>query len=116
MKNGMKKIYYLIAILVAVNLGLLGVSCTKLFEKKMNQAMDTENQLYQETVFGNGGAPNCFRGGKNHSTCKIEDGFDLNGRGDLTTECSVTCEEGYWACCSYACHCEPVSKWDVAEK
>ncbi len=33
MKNGMKKIYYLIAILVAVNLGLLTYSCIKSVKK-----------------------------------------------------------------------------------
>lgn len=116
MKNGMKKIYYLIAILVAVNLGLMGVSCTKSIKKTYEEGFEAESELYQETVFGKGGAPDCYTGGKGKSTCKVEAGIDINGRGDLTTECSVTCNEGYWACCSYACHCEPVSKWDVAEK
>lgn len=112
----MKKSYCLIALLVAVNIGLALFSCTKATEKELAKAEEVikpdYDSLYQAAVYGKGGAPDCYSGGKGKSSCKTESGIDINGRGDLTIECSVTCDSGYYACCSYECHCIPASEWE----
>lgn len=49
----------------------------------------------------------CYTGGKGQSECKVEPGVKI---GDFVTMgCSVTCGEGYYACCGLRCVCRPES-------
>ena len=47
----------------------------------------------------------CYSGGEGNESCKIAPGIKI---GDfITVECSVTCREGYYACCGERCICRP---------
>lgn len=47
----------------------------------------------------------CYSGGPGTSTCEIPAGIDING--ETTVGCSVTCSDGYYACCGLTCKCMP---------
>ena len=50
----------------------------------------------------------CKNGGENTKSCNIEPGIKI---GDvLTIECSVTCMDGFYACCGQRCICRPMPK------
>lgn len=46
----------------------------------------------------------CKNGGKGAEACSIEAGADVMGSG-VSTGCSVTCRDGYYACCGFSCTC-----------
>lgn len=47
----------------------------------------------------------CFNGGVGASHCSIAAGIDVFGLG-LSSDCSVDCREGYYACCGLRCVCK----------
>ena len=47
---------------------------------------------------------NCYSGGPGASSCSIEAGIDIVGSG-MSGSCSVSCNQGYYACCSIRCIC-----------
>lgn len=48
----------------------------------------------------------CYNGGQGASHCSIAAGIDVFGIG-LSSDCSVDCKEGYYACCGLRCVCKP---------
>lgn len=47
----------------------------------------------------------CLAGGPGSNYCIVPAGVDING--GVTGGCSVTCSEGYYACCGIRCICKP---------
>lgn len=131
----MKKIHLFILGLIVANVAVACFSCTsgknaakttsdninvgRVTEQDFQQKFDSlatvvgnrDDSLFQATVYGKGGNPDCYAGGRNARECKTGSGININGKGDLTVGCGVTCGEGYWACCSYECKCLPASDW-----
>lgn len=50
----------------------------------------------------------CYSGGKGSTACSIEAGTEIKGFG-VSAGCSVSCENGYYACCSLRCVCHKKS-------
>lgn len=48
----------------------------------------------------------CVHGGSGASACSIDAGVEIVGCG-VSTACSVTCKDGYFACCAMTCRCFP---------
>ena len=48
--------------------------------------------------------PSCYSGGLGARSCSISAGTNIAGMG-VSAGCSVTCDEGYYACCSLQCTC-----------
>ena len=46
----------------------------------------------------------CIAGGEGASSCEIGGGLDVVGYG-VSVACSVTCDNGYYACCGLGCKC-----------
>ena len=46
----------------------------------------------------------CYNGGRGASQCSIDGGIEIVGSG-VSVACSVTCREGYYACCGIRCTC-----------
>lgn len=87
----MKQNLLAVALLILANavLGLLG--CSKTSE-------GTETTADSDRIA-------CHSGGPGHKTCEIAAGIAIDG--GITTSCSVTCEDGYYACCGLECRCYP---------
>lgn len=47
---------------------------------------------------------NCYNGGIGSTSCSVEGGIEIVGFG-TTASCSVTCADGFFACCSIKCIC-----------
>lgn len=47
----------------------------------------------------------CWNGGPGATQCSIEAGTEILGVG-VSAGCSVTCGDGYYACCSLRCVCK----------
>jgi len=50
------------------------------------------------------GKPFCYNGGPGSSSCSIDAGISISGYG-MTGGCSVSCQSGYYACCTLRCTC-----------
>lgn len=48
--------------------------------------------------------PYCYSGGKGSSSCSIDGGITILGCG-VSVACSVSCQNGYYACCALSCDC-----------
>ena len=46
----------------------------------------------------------CYNGGPGSQSCSIAGGIEIVGVG-VTAACSVSCYEGYYACCGIRCQC-----------
>ena len=46
----------------------------------------------------------CFAGGVGSNACSIDAGIEILGVG-VAGGCSVSCNQGYYACCSMTCTC-----------
>lgn len=91
----MKKYLYAAAVLAVANAGLyLASSCS---------SQETKKATRQE--------PECYWGGKGFRECSNVLGTVIDGI-TLTTQLSVTCREGSWACCGLEAHCLPDSLWN----
>lgn len=49
--------------------------------------------------------PFCYIGGVGAISCSISPGIEILGFG-ITSGCSVTCRDGFYACCGITCTCE----------
>lgn len=61
-------------------------------------------------VSGEGGSSDgilsyCHSGGRGSESCSIDAGVEIKGVG-VSAGCSVSCKEGYYACCSLRCKCD----------
>lgn len=45
----------------------------------------------------------CYNGGVGAASCSIDAGITIGG--GVSAACSVSCREGYYACCSLRCRC-----------
>ena len=48
--------------------------------------------------------PYCYNGGQGAIQCEIEGGITILEIG-VSATCSVTCRDGYYACCGIKCTC-----------
>ncbi len=101
----MKKFF--IIVLAALNLGVwvMSSSCSRLeksAEKKVSEYAAEEQNSEED------GKMICHFGGPGASACEIPAGIDINGATSFS--CSVTCVEGYYACCGIGCKCIPVEE------
>ena len=46
----------------------------------------------------------CYNGGAGSSSCSIDGGINILGYG-VSAACSVSCNNGYYACCGIRCTC-----------
>lgn len=51
-----------------------------------------------------GDSPFCYSGGPGSNSCSIDAGIEILGVG-VAGGCSVSCNSGYYACCSLRCTC-----------
>lgn len=58
-------------------------------------------------VINASGKATCLSGGEGANSCSVDAGIDILGVG-VTTSCSVSCNDGYFACCGVGCYCYPV--------
>lgn len=105
----MKKqyIYSAIVLLLTLNGTLLVLnSCTsKVYQQEQNfesavkmlEPDSLELQKRHETI--------CYNGGPGNKSCSIAAGVEING--STSIGCSVTCIDGYYACCGLSCICRP---------
>ena len=49
--------------------------------------------------------PYCYNGGEGSTSCSIEGGLSILEYG-VSAGCSVSCEDGYYACCGIRCTCK----------
>ena len=54
-----------------------------------------------------GGGGFCYSGGVGSGSCSIDAGTDILGSG-ISGGCSVSCNSGYYACCSLRCVCHKI--------
>lgn len=89
----MKPNLLVIVLLLCANLALGLLACSG------SQQGDGE-----QTASGDD-AITCYYGGPGNESCEIAAGIDIDG--GISTSCSVTCEEGFYACCGLECRCYP---------
>lgn len=49
--------------------------------------------------------PVCYNGGPGSTSCSIGAGISI-GQGGVSGDCSVSCQDGYYACCGIRCTCK----------
>lgn len=86
----MKRLHIIAMILAITNL-LLFVCCKSSGSSAKNKA----NQADTEMV--------CINGGVGAASCQISPGIKIGN--DISVGCSVTCNEGSYACCGIGCYC-----------
>ena len=96
----MKRLHIVILALVVLNLALFA-NTTAQTETPTSPA---QTERTPAPVDSNG----CAFGGRGASSCNIAPGILLSN-GSTTIGCSVTCNEGYFACCGASCTCIPVN-------
>ena len=57
-----------------------------------------------EALASESSKPFCYAGGTGSSSCSIDAGVTIAGYG-VAGGCSVSCNSGYYACCSLRCVC-----------
>lgn len=50
----------------------------------------------------------CYNGGEGASHCSITAGINVFGTG-FSSDCSVDCRDGYYACCGLRCVCKKIA-------
>jgi len=65
-----------------------------------------KNSLVQVNVeaLTSGEDHHCYSGGEGSSACSIDAGIEILGCG-VSSACSVSCKDGYYACCGIGCRC-----------
>jgi hypothetical protein len=53
--------------------------------------------------------PICYNGGIGSLSCSIDAGIEIASCG-VSGACSVSCEDGYYACCGIRCTCKEKAK------
>ena len=100
----MKKIIICTAILFSMAIGYLNNS-SKQEENPLLltdvEALSVEGDAASDDSFN----PYCYNGGKGSASCSIEGGITIAGYG-VSGGCSVSCHEGYYACCGIRCTCK----------
>lgn len=95
---------YLLIVLIMLNLGVwMATSCTSIENKAEKEVAE---YAAEEAASEKDGKMFCKYGGPGASACEIPAGIDING--ETSFSCSVTCIEGYYACCGIGCKCLPV--------
>lgn len=103
-----KQLIYIVAGLLVANAGLfMASSCSK---NTTGSAVKTEEEKIEEIVknpkeLAKRHDTDCYYGGKGSTSCSIPAGVEING--DVSIGCSVTCDDGYYACCGLSCICRP---------
>mgnify|MGYP003309524624 CR=1 FL=1 len=91
----MKKIYAILAVAAAAVCTAFAVSSYSsrdpFFESNVEALMQTTSTI-------------CWSGGVGAQACSIDAGTEILGVG-VSAGCSVSCYEGYYACCSIRCQC-----------
>ena len=100
------KLFYLFGCLLT---GMASISCSSDNEDFSTKPISAEEAGYGTFTDVPIDELTCYKGGSGHAECKIEPGIKI---GDFVTMgCSVSCQEGYYACCGIRCICRPeVSK------
>lgn len=113
----MKKYYYIIVALAAANIMLLACNSSRndvseasdgaLYEE-VEQSAEADSAQIEAYMDAAEKDPECRTGGRGSASCRIAPGVDIGGT--RTIGCSVTCEDGYYACCGLRCTCKPESE------
>lgn len=103
-----KRLVYIVAALLVANAGLfMASSCSK---STTATAVKSEKANIEEIVSNSKELAErhdteCYYGGKGSKSCSIPAGIEM--KGGVSIECSVTCNDGYYACCGLSCICRP---------
>lgn len=91
----MKKVIFVLVCSIAISLSAAFVS------NRFNK-----NSIFFQNVdlLAENEGSDCYSGGPGSSNCTIEAGVKFLGI-EIKVGCSVTCGEGYYACCGLRCVC-----------
>lgn len=93
-------------IIALLTLASIALSCYAIAENNTTPAVsDTIVVSEIEVVATDTITPHCYNGGSGSQSCEIPAGIKLPG--GVTTGCSVSCFEGFYACCGLNCVCLP---------
>ena len=92
----MKKMYLIVLLLIMANAFFVGVSA-------MDSSAERNNLGLNDIETLSDGTESCWSGGYGAKSCSISAGVHW-GFG-ISTGCSVSCEDNYYACCALRCHC-----------
>lgn len=76
----------------------------------VNKSMNSRGKLQSlamanvEALARGESSPFCYAGGEGSMSCSIDAGIEILGVG-VAGGCSVSCNNGYYACCSLRCTC-----------
>lgn len=70
---------------------------------------DYDDFLFNEEEYAQ--VHHCYTGGRGSSQCSIDAGIDFGAGASVA--CSVTCTEGYYACCGLTCECVNVTDLEI---
>ena len=75
----------------------------------VNKSMNSDANLSDLALanveaLANGESSYCYAGGVGSTSCSIDAGIEILGVG-VAGGCSVSCNSGYYACCSLRCTC-----------
>lgn len=96
-------------IIALLTLASIALSCYAIAENNTTPAVsDTIVVSEIEVVATDTITPHCYNGGRGSLSCEIPAGIELPG--GVSMACSVSCKEGYYACCGLGCVCLPEKK------
>lgn len=97
-------------VIAFLTLASIALSCYAIAENDPTPAVsdtivaaETEAVVATDTI-----TPHCYNGGSGSLSCEIPAGIELPG--GVSMGCSVSCREGYYACCGIGCVCLPEKK------
>ena len=90
-------------VLLSVALGLLKANHTETISQ---MSLDEIEALSQDETGHPDPVVDCIKGGPGIVSCS-NDGCVPVCLGGLGDHCSITCNQGYYACCGYTCTCIP---------
>ena len=103
-----KRLVYIVAALLVANAALfMASSCSK---SATTAAVKSEEAKIEEIAhnpkeLAERHDTECYYGGKGSKSCSIPTGIEM--KGGVSIECSVSCNDGYYACCGLSCICRP---------
>lgn len=102
-----KKILKLTFVVTSIAIATYNLYISKINYNNSNLRLaNIELLAYAENTPKN---PYCYNGGIGSSSCSIGGGLEILGFG-VSTECSVSCVDGFYACCGIRCTCKETKK------
>lgn len=93
-------------LLIAVTAGLVCIGGIYVAVNTFRRTNNISMSLYAQNLEALAAPESkyCYNGGPGSSSCTIDGGIDIAGFG-VSAACSVSCNSGYYACCTLRCTC-----------